>query len=273
MKNYEQAPLLLARGEKNRNGLFAYRPHELESAICCCLGNRDIVALKTMLFFTGNSNEGDFRVAQKTIFDRMNISEKPYYLAREKLQSMGWIRYVEAEKAIYINYDKIYADYKEYLRNKAEGYDNSTKKKENNDTAGVKELSEQSSNRAANCFQESQQDGLQDRYNNINNSKNNTKTKKISEKISGSASAARAALPQELIDKAYEYSGQRKYWDEYNNELEKWAYNLMKQWGIGKESPDYAKRYKEIEDVANRCLHVLHGEVKSIDEEYREYRY
>ena len=65
MANYNQAPLLLRRGEKQKSkkDLFAYRPHDLEAAICCCLGNRDIVALKVMLFFTGNSNEGDFRVS------------------------------------------------------------------------------------------------------------------------------------------------------------------------------------------------------------------
>ena len=93
MANYNQAPVLLARGEKNRYQKFAYRPHELEYAICCCLGNRDMVTLKTMLFFTGESNNGDFRVAQKTIMDRMNISEKRYYEARKKLEEMHWIHY------------------------------------------------------------------------------------------------------------------------------------------------------------------------------------
>ena len=64
-----------------------------------------MVALKVMLFFTGNSNEGDFRIAQKTIFNRMNISEKPYYKARKKLEEMGWIHFDSKENAIYINYD------------------------------------------------------------------------------------------------------------------------------------------------------------------------
>lgn len=67
-----------------------------------------------MLFLTGNSNEGDFRVVQKTIYDRMNISEKTYYSARKMLQEMGWIKYDEAKNVIYVNYDKIYADYGNY---------------------------------------------------------------------------------------------------------------------------------------------------------------
>lgn len=74
-----------------------------------------------MLFFTGNSNEGDFRVVQKTIYDRMNISEKRYYDSRKKLQEMGWIQYVEAENVIYVNYDKIYADYRNYQKKKKAG--------------------------------------------------------------------------------------------------------------------------------------------------------
>ena len=118
MANYEQAPLLLARGEKQRNKkeIFAYRPHELEAAICCCLGSRDIVALKVMLYYTGNSNSGEFRVSKKAIYNRMNISEKPYYNARKKLESMKWIEYKEDENIIYINYDNIYSDYDKYLK-------------------------------------------------------------------------------------------------------------------------------------------------------------
>lgn len=133
------------------------------------MGNRDIVALKVMLFLTGNSNDGDFRIVQKTIYDRMKISEKTYYNARKALQEMGWIQYVEAENVIYVNYDKIYADYRNYQENKKAGclYESpntfSTK-----DSAVVKSLSERSSNEQEHCCDDSQQDCQQDRYNNIN---------------------------------------------------------------------------------------------------------
>ena len=55
----------------------------------------------------------------------MNISEKTYYNARKKLEEMKWIEYVEKENAIYINYDNIYADYKNYLKEKKGGCNDS----------------------------------------------------------------------------------------------------------------------------------------------------
>ena len=198
MSIHEQAPILLKKGIKEKDGLFAYRPHELEQAICCCLGSRDIVALKVMLFLTGNSNDGDFRIVQKTIYDRMNISEKTYYNARKTLQEMGWIQYVEAENVIYVNYDKIYADYRNYQEKKQAGslYESpnsfSTK-----DSAVVKSLSERSLYEQEHCFDDSQRDCQQDRYNNIKNNKTNTINKKIS---SGGAGAACFDRPELTIN-------------------------------------------------------------------------
>ncbi len=84
---YEQAPIIKAIGNKDgsqnserKNWGKAIRRHELEAAICCCIGSRDMAQLKTMLFLTGNAEAKDedkkpFRVAQKTICERMNMSE------------------------------------------------------------------------------------------------------------------------------------------------------------------------------------------------------
>ena len=117
---YEQAPIIKAIGNKDgsqnserKNWGKAIRKHELEAAICCCIGNRNIAQLKTMLFLTGNAeakdgNEVPFRVAKKTICERMNMSEQRYYDARKELEKTGWIHYDEKENAIYINYNKIY---------------------------------------------------------------------------------------------------------------------------------------------------------------------
>ena len=273
MSNYEQAPLLLSKGEKDKKGLFAYRPHELESAICCCLGSRDIVALKTMLFFTGNSNEGDFRVSQKTIYERMNISEKPYYQARKKLQSMGWIHYDEAQKVIYVNYDKIYSDYKKYLRGKEGGSDNSPERTTTDGVAVMKALSGQSSENDVNCSDDSLQDGCKDRYNNINNNINNTINKKIREKKSGSAGAAIAALPPEFIDKALEYRNDREHWNEYYNAIENWVYENLSRSGFSVGSPEYKEQYEEFAKVANRCLAILHGRTDSFEEQGGKSKY
>ena len=228
MSNFEQAPVLLKIGTKERRGLFTYRPQELEYALCCCLGDRDMVPLKTMLFFTGNANDGSFRVAQKTIFDRMNISEKRYYEARKKLQRMGWIQYVEAENAIYVNYDKIYADYREYLKekNQAGGSDDSPNPFSIHDSPVVKEEPDQALDELMEYFDDSPPSSYQDRYNNIKNNKSNT----IKNKKSSGTGAAVAALPQEEFIKQMKEDDKKVYeWaqielqrinDIYNNPIE-----------------------------------------------------
>lgn len=259
----------MKKGTKEKEGLFAYRPHELEQAICCCLGSRDIVALKVMLFLTGNSNDGDFRIVQKTIYDRMKISEKTYYNARKALQEMGWIQYVEAENVIYVNYDKIYADYRNYQEKKNAGslYESpnsfSTK-----DSAVIKTLSGRSSNEQDHCYNDSQRDYQQDRYNNIKNNKRNT----ISKKISSGAGATVVAPPQELIDKAFEYRNHREHWDEYEKSLAKWVRDTLSELGIPKDSPERKTKYNELVAIANQCLRVMYGYINSIDEEYIEWR-
>lgn len=81
-----QAPVLLAEGEKNRGTLGkAIRSHELEMAIFNCLGSRDVAAVKFMLFLTGNAADGSFRITEKTVCRRCNISETGYKSARKKL--------------------------------------------------------------------------------------------------------------------------------------------------------------------------------------------
>ena len=76
MSNYEQAPLLLSKGDKFKcNNLGkAIRTHELEIAIFNCLGTRDIASIKLMLFLTGNAQDKGFRVSEKTVMERCNIS-------------------------------------------------------------------------------------------------------------------------------------------------------------------------------------------------------
>lgn len=110
MPNYTQAPLLISLGDKFRGSLGkAIRSHELEIAIMNCLGARDIAAVKLMFFLTGNANDGTFRVAEKTVCERCNISEKSYKDARKKLVNIGWIEHKDG--TIKVMYDKIYKDY------------------------------------------------------------------------------------------------------------------------------------------------------------------
>ena len=269
MAIYDQAPVLLKNGVKERNGLFAYRPHELEYAICCCLGDRDMVPLKTMLFLTGNSNDGDFRIAQKTIFDRMKISEKRYYEARKKLEEMGWIHYDSKANAIYVNYNKIYADYKEYRENKVRVYNDSPIPVGIHDCPVLTDYSERLSKTEESSHDDSQSSGRQDRHNNIkNNIKNN-----ISNKISGGAGATGVAPPQSLINQAFEYRGKREFWDEYMESLEEWVRDTLLEQGFDDSHPDYQAEYEKLAAIANRCLQVMYGRINDINEEYKEERW
>lgn len=134
MANLQQAPVLQAEGVKNRDGNGwgkAIRTHELEMAIMCGLGERDMAQLKIMLFLTGNA-EG-FQVAEKTIMERCNISESGYKTARKKLVEKGWITCVSG-KSITVNYDVIYNQMKGVSENtpslnetqKSKGYSQNT---------------------------------------------------------------------------------------------------------------------------------------------------
>jgi len=261
MTFYNQAPALFKNGEKFRNGLFTQRPQELEYAICCCLGNRDIVAIKVMLFLTGNSNDGDFRIAQKTIFNRMNISEKPYYSARKKLIEMGWINYDPKANAIYINYDKIYEDYQAYLKSQksAQGCNDSPISFGTQNSPALNELQEQSSNANKNRSNDSPEGCYQNRYNNINNKiKNN-----INKKISG-AGAAVAAPPQICLDTVNDFKNGTIDKLKAMEIIEDWYYSeldkLRTENGLSPDSEEYKSKADEMYEIGSICFAVFNKE-------------
>ena len=125
MESYSQAPMLKHNGKKDQsphNWGKAIRTHDLEAAIFRCLGQKDYAMAKVMLFLTGNG-EG-FKVAEKTILERCNISESGYKNARKKLIEKGWITHKPSD-FIQVNYSKIFTDYK----NLTLGYTDETEEK------------------------------------------------------------------------------------------------------------------------------------------------
>ena len=112
MDYFEQSPEIKHNGEKwqSPHGWGkAIRTHELEAAINCCLGQKDFAMAKIMYFLTGNA-EG-FRVSEKTILRRCNISESGYKKARKKLAEKKWI-FHQAGEYIQVNFNKIFSDYR-----------------------------------------------------------------------------------------------------------------------------------------------------------------
>lgn len=108
MPNYNQAPSIKYIGNKlsdEKKWGYAKRSHEVESAIMCGLGERDMAMLKIMLFLTGNA-EG-FQVAEATICERCNISSTGYKKARKKLTQMGWLHLNAEDNTIEVDYNVI----------------------------------------------------------------------------------------------------------------------------------------------------------------------
>ncbi len=82
-----------------------------------------------------------------------------------------------------------------------------------------------------------------------------------------------AAPPQEFFDKAFEYGIRRDYWDEYVRSLEKWVYKKLSEQRLPIGSDVYKAKYRELESMANRCLHILYGQTNSYYEDYQEPRW
>lgn len=170
MESYSQAPVLKHNGEKFQSPHGwgrAIRTHELEAAIFRCLGPKDYAMAKIMLFLTGNAD--GFRVSEKTIMERCNISETGYKKARKKLAEMGWIFHKPSEY-IQVNFNKVFSDYK----NARLGYLQKTEEKTS--VGGPSALS-----KPLNVSSESQTEATQEKsgatentYNNINNNIINT---------------------------------------------------------------------------------------------------
>lgn len=241
---YEQAPIIKAIGNKDgsqnserKNWGKAIRRHELEAAICCCIGNRNMAQLKTMLFLTGNAEakeggENSFRVAKKTICERMNMSEQRYYDARKELEKIGWIHYDEKENVIFINYNKIYSDYDAYLVGLRNDSPQKTCVESETNLTKMEELTLKNDEGLRNV---SPSDCHNIRHNNIKNNIN----KSINNKINDGACAANAAPPKEFIEMAFDYRNHHEKWGDFLFLLEKWVNDTMKGFELSKDSPEY----------------------------------
>ena len=123
MGNFNQAPILKSKGEKNRdNGLkYAIRTHYLEMALCNIFTGKEGAQLKLMLFLTGNSDKGNFAVPEATVMKRCGMSETTYKNARKKLVEKGLIIHNPSTNGqqgeIIVDYDAIYKCAKEIIDN------------------------------------------------------------------------------------------------------------------------------------------------------------
>ena len=114
MGNFNQAPLLKSKGEKNRDKKWgmAIRTNDLEAIIFNGLTGKEGAQLKLILFLTGNADNGSFAVPEATVMSRCGMSETTYKSARKKLVEKGWIIHEPSKNghqgAIVVDYDAIY---------------------------------------------------------------------------------------------------------------------------------------------------------------------
>ena len=114
MGNFNQAPLLKSKGEKNKDKKWgmAIRTNDLESIIFNGLTGKEGAQLKLILFLTGNADNGSFAVPEATVMSRCGMSETTYKSARKKLVEKGWIIHEPSKNghqgAIIVDYDAIY---------------------------------------------------------------------------------------------------------------------------------------------------------------------
>ena len=189
---FEQSPVLKYNGEKFKSPHGwgkAIRTHELEAAINCCLGEKEFAMAKIMYFLTGNA-EG-FRVSEKTILDRCNISESGYKKARKKLIEKQWIFHKPGEY-IQVNFNKIYSDYKALQER---GTQETSQGIEKNQEGCVSTLDEVSSVNTPHITENTKSRYPEYTYNNINNNIRDNIKNTISEKnrIMGSCEDTRFA--------------------------------------------------------------------------------
>ena len=175
MSMTKKAPVLYHSGDKNQhieskpNTFYAYSP-DFFADVCNCLGAQDTIPMKVMLYLAGNSGEGKFGVAEKTICDACGISKKRYYAARNKLVEMGWLKHFEGS-SITVCFNKVFDDYRHFLK-----LDTLTTKKSCADTLTTISVVTLSQFGGTPC---PDLGGQGDYYNNISNNINNKIKNKI----------------------------------------------------------------------------------------------
>lgn len=204
MTSFQKAPVLTHNGLKDRNIMgwgFAKRPHELETAFAQLLAGKEFAMYKIMMFLSGNA-PNKFKVAEKTIMERCNISESGYKKARKKLVDMGWISHAPSQY-IQVNFNKIYSDYDNYRQGCSEKFPAPSEMVNSENGDKVFSKMEGVSSEQVNGFS-------QDTYNNISNTIINNNITNIADKgsrceetCSAAASAAASQISSQPLRERY----------------------------------------------------------------------
>lgn len=224
---------------------------------------------KIMLFLTGNG--AGFRVSEKTIIERCNISETGYKKARKKLAEMGWIFHKPSDY-IQVNFNKIFSDYK----NARLGFTHTTEEKVTVDgPSALSKPSDISTDSQTGATQE-KNGATENTYNNINNSITNT-INNISDKadrFEDTCSVA-DATPQVSSKPLREVMHSREEVKEAVRKYKKWekdTYDMMmcvfdedehEAIAAMKETEEYSSFLKQCEEKRN-ALKEKYGDLISL---------
>ncbi len=224
---------------------------------------------KIMLFLTGNA-EG-FRVSERTICHRCNISESGYKKARKKLVEKQWI-FHKAGGYIQVNFNKIYSDFR--VLEAGCSQDDPQETEEKVDVGAFKILSnpsEGSSVQTTGNTEKTEGGFPQNTYNNINNIiKNNIEN--ISDKGSccedTRSEVAYATSPQASSQPLREIHLSREEKKKIENDFTSWLSTKLKWIEVAYDLEDSAElrrmvesdEYKEVLKEADERRAVLKKE-------------
>lgn len=269
MGYFEQSPELKHSGEKFQSPYHwgkAIRTHELEAAINNCLGGKEFAMAKIMYFLTGNA-EG-FRVSEKTICERCNISESGYKNARKKLVKKGWLFHKPGEY-IQVNYNKVFSDYRALKTPRAS---QDTAPKDEKIPVRIVSIREPDSSKTPPGVSDDSEKWLsEDTHNNINNNINDTINKNISEENSikrnceDTPSAASGVSSQPLRGRYHSEEEKRKARQQY----EAWFFTQQDKIVAKYDQNDYAAVRKMYQSEEYKAFQKEAEEKqKALEEEY-----
>lgn len=224
---------------------------------------------KIMYFLTGNA-EG-FRVSEKTILDRCNISESGYKKARKKLVEKKWIFHKPGEY-IQVNFNKIYSDYKAL---QARSSQETTEKISLEGQSGVSTTDEVFPVYTPHISENTESEFPEYPYNNINNNIRDTIKNNISENnmINESCEDTRFAVvptapqvsSQSLREKFHTREESKKAWHEYEVWFTRQERLIEEKYNIHDEE-EYVKMMRS--DERKAFLEEAKKKRKACEEEY-----
>lgn len=106
MANYNQAPVLIHKGDKNGNCKnITMIPNDLLQIIFNKLSGKQGNVIKLIIYLIGTAGDGSFSISEKQVCNVTGMLKSTYIEARKTLKDLNWIELKNGK--IYLNFDII----------------------------------------------------------------------------------------------------------------------------------------------------------------------